>query len=70
MAGVVRRLAVARPPRIREPIPGLRDQHQFAAVLNCAGNCALRACELDPALAAYAKEIGAEKVLAAISAVK
>ena len=29
----------------------LFDQHQFAAVLNCAGNCALKACELDPALA-------------------
>ena len=29
----------------------LFDRHQFAAVLNCAGNCALRACELDPELA-------------------
>ena len=29
----------------------LFDRQQFAAVLNCAGNCALRACELDPALA-------------------
>ena len=27
------------------------DRHEFAAVLNCAGNCALKACELDPALA-------------------
>ena len=27
------------------------DRHKFAAVLDCAGNCALRACELDPALA-------------------
>ena len=26
----------------------LFDQHQFAAVLNCEGTCALRACELDP----------------------
>ncbi len=29
----------------------LFDEHQFAAVLNCAGSCALRACELDPAMA-------------------
>ncbi len=29
----------------------LFDTHQFAAVLNCAGSCALRACELDPGLA-------------------
>jgi len=29
----------------------LFDEHQFAAVLNCAGNCALRACQLDPEMA-------------------
>lgn len=29
----------------------LFDQYQFRAVLNCAGNCALRACELDTRLA-------------------
>jgi dTDP-4-dehydrorhamnose reductase len=29
----------------------LFDQHQFQSVLNCAGNCALRACELDSRLA-------------------
>ncbi len=29
----------------------LFDEHQFAAVLNCAGNCALKSCELDPAMA-------------------
>ncbi len=26
-------------------------EHRFAAVLDCAGNCALKACELDPAMA-------------------
>lgn len=26
-------------------------EHRFAAVLNCAGNCALKKCELDPAMA-------------------
>ena len=29
----------------------LFDEYEFAAVLNCAGNCALKACELDPELA-------------------
>ena len=29
----------------------LLDRHQFAAVLNCAGSCALKSCELDPAMA-------------------
>ncbi len=29
----------------------LFDRYQFAAVLNCAGNCALKPCELDPQLA-------------------
>lgn len=29
----------------------LFDRYQFAAVLNCAGNCALKPCELDPHLA-------------------
>lgn len=29
----------------------LFDQYQFRSVLNCAGNCALRACELDTRLA-------------------
>src|SRR5271156_1931651 len=29
----------------------LFERHRFAAVLNCAGNCALRSCELDPRMA-------------------
>lgn len=32
-------------------LAALFDQHQFRSVLNCAGNCALRACELDSRLA-------------------
>jgi dTDP-4-dehydrorhamnose reductase len=32
-------------------LPALFDQYQFRSVLNCAGNCALRACELDSRLA-------------------
>jgi len=34
-------------PRLRS----LFDEYQFQSVLNCAGNCALRACELDSRLA-------------------
>src|ERR1043165_4171405 len=34
-------------PRLEE----LFDKYQFAAVLDCAGNCALKSCELDPAMA-------------------
>ena len=29
----------------------LFDRYRFAAVLDCAGNCALKSCELDPAMA-------------------
>ncbi len=29
----------------------LFDEHRFASVLDCAGNCALKSCELDPAMA-------------------
>ena len=29
----------------------LFDEHQFKSVLNCAGNCALKSCELDPVMA-------------------
>lgn len=34
-----------------EGLARLFEEHQFAAVLDCAGNCALKPCELDPALA-------------------
>lgn len=35
----------------RETLLRLFDRYQFRSVLNCAGNCALRACELDTRLA-------------------
>lgn len=35
----------------RDELRRLFDEYQFRSVLNCAGNCALRACELDPGLA-------------------
>jgi dTDP-4-dehydrorhamnose reductase len=44
----------------------LFDEHQFRSVLDCAGNCALRACELDPALAWRINVEGVQNLLAAI----
>ncbi len=35
----------------RQRLEQLFDQYRFAAVLDCAGNCALKSCELDPAMA-------------------
>jgi dTDP-4-dehydrorhamnose reductase len=35
----------------RPTLERLFDKYQFAAVLDCAGNCALKSCELDPAMA-------------------
>ncbi|HZZ28110.1 MAG TPA: sugar nucleotide-binding protein [Pirellulales bacterium] len=35
----------------RPTLERLFEQYQFSAVLNCAGNCALKSCELDPAMA-------------------
>ncbi len=35
----------------RDGLAQLFDEFQFRSVLDCAGNCALRACELEPALA-------------------
>lgn len=35
----------------RDTLSRLFAQHEFRSVLNCAGNCALKACELDPRLA-------------------
>src|SRR5437868_5675276 len=35
----------------RQTLEKLFDEYRFAAVLDCAGNCALKSCELDPAMA-------------------
>ena len=35
----------------RDGLDRLFDRYQFRSVLDCAGNCALKSCELDPALA-------------------
>src|SRR5205814_5084799 len=35
----------------RDRLGRLFDEHHFAAVLDCGGNCALKHCELDPRVA-------------------
>jgi dTDP-4-dehydrorhamnose reductase len=44
----------------------LFDEHRFAVVLDCAGNCALRACELDPAMAWRINVDGARNLVAQV----
>ena len=47
----------------RDGLARLFDEHRFAAVLDCAGNCALRPCELDPALAWRVNVEGVQNLL-------
>jgi dTDP-4-dehydrorhamnose reductase len=47
----------------REGLAALFDQYGFRSVLDCAGNCALRACELDPELAWRINVEGARNLL-------
>lgn len=44
----------------------LFDQHQFQSVLDCAGNCALKDCELDPPMAWRLNVEGPRRLLAAM----
>lgn len=50
------------PQRLAE----LFAEHRFRAVLDCAGNCALKACELDPELAWRINVEGVRNLLSAI----
>ena len=52
----------------RDGLARLFDQYHFAAVLNCAGNCALKSCELDPAMAWRINVDATGKLLDAIGA--
>ena len=45
----------------------LFDEHQFRSVLNCAGNCALKSCELDPAMAHTINVGGIDNLLSNIA---
>jgi dTDP-4-dehydrorhamnose reductase len=51
----------------REALTALFEREQFASVLDCAGNCALRACELDPALAWRVNVDGVRNLLAVVA---
>jgi dTDP-4-dehydrorhamnose reductase len=56
--------AVACNAEDRRGLADLFDRYQFASVLNCAGNCALKPCELDPALAWRINVEGIQNLLA------
>jgi dTDP-4-dehydrorhamnose reductase len=48
-----------------EDAAGIGDlfrKHHFRAVLNCTGNCALKSCELDPAMARLVNVVSAEVI--------
>lgn len=47
----------------RDTLRRLFDEHQFAAVLNCAGSCKLKSCELDPEMALRVNVTGVERLL-------
>jgi dTDP-4-dehydrorhamnose reductase len=48
----------------RDGLARLFDAHGFAAVLDCAGNCALKPCELDPAMAWRINVEGVQNLMA------
>src|SRR4051812_4073475 len=50
----------------RDELARLFDEYQFRSVLNCAGNCALRACELDRELAWRINVDGVRNLLSVI----
>jgi dTDP-4-dehydrorhamnose reductase len=48
-----------------DDVEGLRDlcrEYRVASVLNCVGNCALKSCELDPAMARRLNVVTAEAI--------
>ncbi|HTM52628.1 MAG TPA: sugar nucleotide-binding protein [Pirellulales bacterium] len=47
----------------RAGLETLFDRYKFASVLDCAGNCALKACELDPAMAWRINVEGADNLV-------
>lgn len=49
----------------RRGVENLFRRHAFGSVLHCAGNCALKACELDPAMAYSINVEGARNIATA-----
>ena len=54
----------------RAKLQQLFDRYRFGSVLNCAGNCALKSCELDPALAWRTNVEGVRNLLEIIDGTK
>jgi dTDP-4-dehydrorhamnose reductase len=50
----------------RTGLAQLFEKHSFSSVLDCAGNCALKACEVDPALAWRINVDGVRNLLAQV----
>jgi dTDP-4-dehydrorhamnose reductase len=59
---------VALDTQDRDALFELFRVHRFRAVLNCTGNCALKSCELDPAMAKRTNVISAINIVAAARA--
>jgi dTDP-4-dehydrorhamnose reductase len=55
---------VALDTQDREALFELFRVHRFRTVLNCTGNCALKSCELDPAMATRTNVISASNIVA------
>ncbi len=51
----------------RDALARIFDAKQFGTVLNCAGNCALKSCELDPAMAYRINLTGVRSLLDVIA---
>src|SRR4051794_4064516 len=50
----------------RDGVRALFAAHRFGSVLNCAGNCALKSCELAPAMARRTNVASATNVAEAV----
>ncbi len=50
----------------RDGMRRLADKYRFRSVLSCGGSCALKSCELDPAMARRVNVIGVESLLDAL----
>ncbi len=50
-----------------ETLRRLFDRYRFRSVLDCAGNCALKSCELDPAMAWRINVVGVRNLLEAVA---
>ncbi len=46
-----------------DAVERLWDEHRFASLLNCAGSCRLKSCELDPQMAHRVNVLGTENMM-------